>query len=480
MRTPKIFSDLPIGGEILDALGAMGFWEPTPIQKEAIPPMLEGRDVIGQAQTGTGKTAAFGIPLVERIPRDAGEVRALVLVPTRELAEQVAGELNEIGQFKGVTAIAVYGGAGFGPQIAAFRDGTQIVVGTPGRVMDHMRRGNLRLGKVQTFILDEADRMLDMGFIEDIEWVMKRLTSGVQILLFSATMPTAIETLANSFMKRPVRVAVSEDKLTLDGTEQVFINVGYRNKVWALYRVLEEENPDLAFVFVRTKMEADKVAHLLLTHGYLVEALHGDMTQSVRNRVMDSVRAGSTRVVVATDVLARGIDVSHCSHVINYDIPEDPEWYVHRIGRTGRMGKTGKAITFITSEERRALIGLLEVSGRRLKMQDVPEPEHLVKDKIKKVMDWKELADPPGMVHFKLDIGSRDGVKMIEVFNAVNRKCDFYDGTLGGVRVHESETIVEVPYQVAPRFYNAYRQGKLFGKPVKAEVVPRGGIRAGE
>jgi ATP-dependent RNA helicase DeaD len=249
--------------------------------------------------------------------------------------------------------------------------------------------------------------------------------------------------------------------------------VGYRNKVWALYRVLEAENPELAFVFVRTKMEADKVANLLHSHGYPVEALHGDMTQKARNQVMDRVREGKTKIVVATDVLARGIDVSHCSHVINYDVPEDPEWYVHRIGRTGRMGKTGKAITFVTREEAGALRDLHDVSGGTLKVEEIPEPEHLLKDKIKKVMDWKELADHPGMVHFKLEIGSKDGVKMIQVFNAINKKCGFHENTLGLVKVGEAETEVEVPYQVAPRFYQAFQNGNLLGKKVNAQVMPR-------
>ena len=469
LAIPKRFSDLPLSPEVLDALDAMGFGEPTPIQREAIPIALQGRDLLGQAQTGTGKTAAFGIPMVERVDVRVKHVQVLILVPTRELAEQVAGEINEIGQFKGVGAVAVYGGASFTPQIKAFKEGTAIVVGTPGRVMDHMRRRNLHLDHVKMFCLDEADRMLDMGFIEDIEWVMKRLPPRNQIFLFSATMPTAIVNITDNFMKNPQTIAVSEDKLTVDSIEQVYYNVGYRNKLWALYRVLEAERPELAFVFCRTKMEVDKVEHQLRAHGYKAQAIHGAMTQTARNRVMESVRDGHTHIVIATDVLARGIDVSRCSHVINYDIPEDPEWYIHRIGRTGRMGRLGKAITFITREEGRALLDLGDVSGGELKLEEVPEVEE--KDRIRKVLDWKEIADNTGMVLFELDIGKAGGKKMVEIFRAINKKCGFDESTLGQVKMHEKHTTAEVPWQVAGRFWGAYEKGRMFDAPVHAEVV---------
>jgi ATP-dependent RNA helicase DeaD len=471
VATIRRFDELPLSHEVLDALEDMGFEEPTPIQREAIPIALEGRDLIGQAQTGTGKTAAFGIPMIERIDPRARAVQALVLVPTRELAEQVAEEINELGHHKRVSAVAVYGGASFTPQLDAFRKGTPIVVGTPGRVMDHMRRRNLHLDHVKMFCLDEADRMLDMGFIEDIEWVMKRLPPRTQTFLFSATMPSAIQAIAESFMRNPQTIAVSEDKLTVDTIEQVYYNVGYRNKLWALYRVLEAEKPELAFVFCRTKMEVDKVEHQLRAHGYKAEALHGAMTQGSRNRVMDNVRDGKTKILVATDVLARGIDVSHCSHVINYDIPEDPEWYVHRIGRTGRMGKLGKAITFVTREESRAVLDLGDVSGGHLRLEEVPEMEGGEKDRIRKVIDWKEIADNTGMVLFELDIGKESGRKMVDVFKAINKKCGFDESTLGRVKMHDKHTTVEVPWQVAPRFWGHFEKGRLFDEPVRGEIV---------
>jgi ATP-dependent RNA helicase DeaD len=466
----KRFSDFPLGPDVLDGLDAMGFEEPSPIQRDAIPMALAGRDIIGQAQTGTGKTAAFGIPLVEKIDPKTKHAQALILVPTRELAEQVAGEINEIGQFKGVGAMAVYGGASFTPQLKGFKDGTPIVVGTPGRVMDHLRRGNLRLSHIKHFILDEADRMLDMGFIEDIEWVMERLPPRIQIMLFSATMPTAIANLAENFMRNPQTIAVSEDKLTVSSIEQVYYEVGYRNKLWALYRVLEAEHPELAFVFCRTKFECDKVASQLRAHGYKAEELHGAMGQGARNKVMDMAREGKIKVVVATDVLARGIDVSHCSHVINYDIPEDPEWYVHRIGRTGRMGKLGKAITFVTREENRAVLDLGQISGGHLRLEEVPELGG-AKDRIKQVLDWKELGDNTGMVLFSLDVGSADGIKMIEVFKAVNKTCGFDESTLGRVKLHEHETTVEVPWQVAARFWGSFQNGRIGERKVNGSIV---------
>ena len=469
MPGPKRFSDMPLSADVLDALAAMGFEEPTRIQRESIPVALAGRDLIGQAQTGTGKTAAFGIPMVEKCDPALKKVQALILVPTRELAEQVAGEINEIGQFKAIHAVPVYGGASFTPQIRAFKEGTAIVVGTPGRVMDHMRRGNLRLDAVKLFCLDEADRMLDMGFIEDIQWVMERLPPRVQVQLFSATMPTAIVNLTETFMRNPQTIVVSEDKLTVDSVEQVYYTVGYRNKLWALYRVLEAERPELAFVFCRTKFECDKVVHQLKAHGFRAEALHGDMAQKARNKVLDAARDGKVRIVVATDVLARGIDVSHCSHVINYDIPEDPEWYVHRIGRTGRMGKLGKAITFVTREEGRALLDLGDIAGGDLRLEDVPEIDE--KDRVKKVLDWKELSDNTGMVKFELDVGKDSGLKMVEIFKAVNKACGFDESTLGQVKMHEAHTTLEVPWQVAGRFWGRFEKGKLLDRDVRGQVV---------
>lgn len=472
MQTITRFSDLDLQDEILQALDDMGFERPTEIQREAVRPMLQGRDVIGQAKTGTGKTAAFGLPMVQHCDPSWRDPAVLILVPTRELAEQVAGEIRRIGARKGVKTVAIYGGVGYGPQIDALQEGRPIIVGTPGRTMDHIRKGNIKLDKISMFCLDEADRMMDMGFIDDIRWVNQRIPrSGVQRLLFSATMPKAIMNLAQDIMRDPLTIMVSEDELTVEGTEQIYINVGYRNKVWALYRVLESEDPDLAFVFCRTKREVDKVTGLLKSHGYPVEKLHGDMSQQARNQVMDNVRRDETHIVIATDVLARGIDVSHCSHVINYDLPDDPEWYVHRIGRTSRMGREGKAISFVTSEESRRLLDIEDLTGKRLRIEEVPDPDHLKRDKIKRLMDWKELSDPTGMVHFKVGVGRDQGGKMMRIFKEVNRTCGYHDTDLGTIRVEDDHAVIPVPMQIADRFWKEYRNGELLGQKVQAEIL---------
>jgi ATP-dependent RNA helicase DeaD len=468
------FSDLKIEDDILEAVDRMGFEEPTDIQREAIPPILEGRDVVGQAKTGTGKTAAFGIPMVQHCEPDWANPASLILTPTRELAEQVSEEINRLGQVKGVDAFAIYGGTSYEPQLRALDEGRPVFVGTPGRTMDHMRKGNLELDYLDFFCLDEADRMLDMGFIDDIRWVLDRVPDrGVQKLLFSATIPEEIMQLTEDMMTNPVRVVVSEDDLTVDETHQVYINVGYRNKVWALYRVLESEKPELAMVFCRTKREVDKVYGLLESHGFPVEKMHGDMSQAQRERALEDVREGDTRIVVATNVLARGIDVTHCSHVINYDIPDNPEWYVHRIGRTSRMGREGKAITFVTSDEYRDLLDIETITESEVELRDVPDPDHLDEDKITKVRDWKELSDPLDMVHFEFGVGKEDGLKMMDVFDAIKEDTGLDDRNLGTIHVESDRTIVEVPLDEADDFYDHYKGGTIEGHEARLHVVDK-------
>jgi ATP-dependent RNA helicase DeaD len=469
LRVP--FSDFGLSPEILRALEAMGYAEPTDIQQAAIPVALKGKDVVGQAQTGTGKTAAFGIPIVEKVdPRGQG-VEALILVPTRELADQVAEEVRELAQFKGTGVVPIYGGVSFGPQLKGLKEGGRVVVGTPGRIMDHMRRRNLGLAGVRFLVLDEADRMLDMGFIDDIRWILKQVPRDGQKMLFSATMPAVIKGIAQQFLPQHELIQVSEDKLTVEGTHQSYIKVGYRNKVWALYRVLEAEKPELAMVFCRTKREADKVAGLLKGHGFACEALHGDMPQGSRNRVMQGVRDGSVRVLVTTNVAARGIDVLHTSHVINYDLPEDPEWYVHRIGRTGRMGRAGKAITFVTKEEEKYLDDIAYTAGGEIKLRGVPETQG--RDRVQKVLDFFEYADRTGMVHFRIDLGRKDRVGMMELFRALCRAAGLNEHDLGNVEVYEAYSEFEVPRELARRVYQGVHRRELFGKAVRLQVVER-------
>jgi ATP-dependent RNA helicase DeaD len=465
------FHDLGLSPELLQALEAKGYVEPTDIQAAAIPVVLKGRDVVGQAQTGTGKTASFGIPIIEKVPATGRGIAALILVPTRELADQVAEELTELAQFKGTRTVPIYGGVSFGPQLEGLKKGGRIVVGTPGRIMDHVRRKNLSLGEVEMLVLDEADRMLDMGFIDDIRWILKQVPRKAQKLLFSATMPATIKGIAQQFLPDHELITVSEDKLTLDNTDQTYLRVGYRNKVWALYRVLETERPALAMVFCRTKREADKVARMLKGHGFACEALHGDMTQGARNKVMEQVREGSLKVLVTTNVAARGIDVLHTSHVINYDLPEDPEWYVHRIGRTGRMGREGKAITFVTKEEEKYIRDIASTAGSTIDLQKVPE--HAGADKVRKVLDFSEFADRTGMVHFRIDVGSQDNISMMQVYQAITRRAGLYEHDLGKVHVNATWTEFEVPRELALKVYRAVHKRELLGKVVRLAVVER-------
>lgn len=325
----------------------MGFEEPSPIQAQTIPLALEGHDVIGQAQTGTGKTAAFGIPTIEQIDEKNKYIQALVLTPTRELAIQIAEEFNKIGKYKRVKTLPVYGGQMIDRQIRALRFGVKVVVGTPGRLIDHIRRNTIKLDHVKMLILDEADEMLDMGFIEDIEEIMSNVAQGEnrQTLLFSATMPAPIEKLARSYMHNPQKVMISREQLTVPSVDQLYFET--RDKFEGLCRVLDIEDSGKYIIFCRTKKNVDDLQASLQVRGYMAGSLHGDMSQAQRDRVMRRFREGKLEILIATDVAARGIDIDDISHVINFDIPQDHESYVHRIGRTGRAGRTGIAVTFI-------------------------------------------------------------------------------------------------------------------------------------
>jgi ATP-dependent RNA helicase DeaD len=366
------FSELGLSAPLLDALQHLGYENPTPIQEEAIPGLLEGRDVIGQAQTGTGKTAAFGLPLLQYIDVDDDEVQALVLTPTRELCIQVTQALRAYGQKKGVKVVAVFGGAPIRTQQAQLKEGGQVVVGTVGRVMDLMGRHSLMLTAARFVVLDEADEMLDLGFLEDVEMILSRCPSGRQTALFSATMPTEIKKLAAKGMYDPLTIKVRAATLTIDTVEQFYVEVPDREKADALARVLKAERPQQAIIFVRTKIGVDRLARALDDKGVRVKALHGDMTQGSRDGVMIAFKDGREKLLVATDIAARGLDLLGVSHVINYDMPNSPEVYVHRIGRTGRVGRSGRAITLITPKQR----GDLEAVRRHANTEIEPWSEN--------------------------------------------------------------------------------------------------------
>ena len=366
------FGDLAVSDPVARALEEIGYVSPTPIQEAVIPPVRKGQDVVGQAQTGTGKTAAFGIPLMEALFPDVGTVQALVLVPTRELAVQVRGELARLGKFRGLRSVAVYGGQAISRQLEAFKRGVHIIIATPGRLMDHMERGTVKLDRLQFVVLDEADQMLDIGFADDINRILRYAPSSRQTLLFSATMPGPIRRLANRYMKDPVWILVGGDAEPVEQVAQRYFEVAERDRYAALEELLSE--PDRitqALVFRRTKMGVDRLVTYLKRRGHDVQAIHGDVTQAQRDAVMARFRARKLRVLVATNLAARGLDIPAVSHVVNYDMPDNVEEYIHRIGRTARMGRPGTAITFVSEwdfsmlDEIRAHVGD-ELKGERL------------------------------------------------------------------------------------------------------------------
>lgn len=353
----------------------MGFTEATPIQEATIPTVLAGRDLIGQAQTGTGKTGAFGIPLINLIDLEDDSVQGLVLAPTRELAIQVADALKAMGRYKGVKTVAIYGGADMRRQIRELKGNPHIIVATPGRLMDHMRRKTARLQQVKMVVLDEADEMLNMGFVEDIETILKEVPTERQTVLFSATMPSKVEKLAKTFMSEPDRITIKAKEVTMENIEQFYVEVGERDKFDTLCLLIEVDKPELAIVFGRTKRRVDELSEALAKRGIRAEGIHGDLTQAKRDSVLRKFKNGAVDVLVATDVAARGLDISGVTHVYNFDLPQDPESYVHRIGRTGRAGKSGQAVTFVTSRERDHLRAIEQVTKKKMARRAKPTLE---------------------------------------------------------------------------------------------------------
>ena len=400
------FNELGLSQPVTRAITDMGFEATTPIQEQTIIPALSGRDIIGQAQTGTGKTAAFGIPLVEKADTGNDKIDGLVVTPTRELAIQVAEEINKIGQHKGVRALPIYGGQDITRQIRALKNRPQIIVGTPGRLMDHMRRKTVRLQQVSVVVLDEADEMLNMGFIEDIETILEEVPKERQTLLFSATMPKAIQNLARRFMIDPKSVSVGAKEVTVPNTEQYYIEVQEKQKFDVFCRLLDIQSPERAIIFGRTKKRVDEIAEGLSKRGYSAEGIHGDLTQSKRDSVIRNFKKSVTEILVATDVAARGLDITDVTHVYNFDIPQDPEGYVHRIGRTGRAGKSGMALTLVTPRELGHLRLIEQITKRKIMRKPIPtvneaieSQQQLAVNKLMQTLDeggtrqYKEMAE---------------------------------------------------------------------------------------
>ena len=379
------FSELGLAAPILKAVAAVGYEDPSPIQAAAIPPLLEGRDLLGQAQTGTGKTGAFALPILSRLNLTQMDTQVLILAPTRELAIQVAEACQSYAQFiPDFHVLPIYGGSSYDSQLRALRRGAQVVVGTPGRVMDMMRRGKLDLSALKTLVLDEADEMLRMGFIDDVEWVIEQCPLDRQIALFSATMPEQIRRIAHRHLKTPVEIKIASKTSTAANIRQRYWLVSGLHKLDAMTRMLEVEQYDGLLVFVRTKTAAEELTSKLSARGHSCEALHGDIPQKLRERTVEKLKAGQIDILIATDVAARGLDVERITHVVNYDIPYDTESYVHRIGRTGRAGRTGDAILFVAPRERRMLRMIEQATRQPIEPMQMPTAKDINKHRLER------------------------------------------------------------------------------------------------
>lgn len=514
----QTFQDLKLSREIQSAIEEIGFIEPTPIQKKAIPLLKEGKDAIGQAQTGTGKTAAFGIPVAENLT-DQKHVQTLILTPTRELAIQVADELKKIMKYKHVNVAAIYGGQPILPQIKALKKGAQVVVGTPGRVLDHLRRKSLLANWVDTVILDEADEMLDMGFIQDIEAILSALPKDRQTMLFSATLPPDIKKLARRYMNHPEYVSVTKGNEAADTIHQWFYRTFEQHKLDALTRIIDTENIEVAIIFCRTKKGVAALAEALASKGYRAEGLHGDLTQPQRMNVMEAFRKKRINLLIATDIAARGIDVAHVTHVINYDIPEDPEQYVHRIGRTGRAGKSGVAITLVTPQDSRFLHAIEEKINEKIPEGNLPDGRELLISKFKRLQDklprsqghyqelyesfahellkhqptekvissllamllsanalhtpeeyqFGETGGEKGMVRFFINVGRNVDLHPKLLVEEISNAASISKKDIGKIDIFERFSFFEVPERVAPFVYESLKQEGINGSRIYLE-----------
>ena len=498
------FRQLGLSEPLLQAIDDVGYEAPSPIQLRVIPLLLEGKDVIGQAQTGTGKTAAFALPILQRLEQDKREVQALILTPTRELAIQVAEAIYTYASHLGGVRVApIYGDQSIQKQIRRLRSGLHIAVGTPGRVMDHLRRGTLDLSAVKTVVLDEADEMLRMGFLEDVEWILSQAPEAIQTALFSATMPQAVQRVSDRYLQKPIVVETQHKALTVPSVEQRYMQVAEQRKLDVLTRILETEETDAVLVFVRTKVGAAELAQKLDARGYAAEAMHGDMNQQQREAVIRQLRNGQAEMVVATDVAARGLDVERISHVINYDIPYDTESYVHRIGRTARAGRPGTAILFVTPRQQRLLRDIERYTGQRIEPMQVPTQADVAarraamfKESVMRTLEEEEaelglylqlveelaaesgcdmaevaaasaylahegkpLVVPlepeanqvpqpeDGMVRLFVDAGRRDGVGPGDIVGAIANEADIPGKSIGAIDIYDRFTYVDVPAQ---------------------------------
>ena len=456
----KTFTEFGLEPKVLQAITELGFEESTPIQDKAIPIALTGRDLIGQAQTGTGKTAAFGIPLINKIPTSEDRIVALIMTPTRELAIQVADEIGKLTRYKGLRSLPIYGGQEIGRQIRALKKKPQIIIGTPGRLLDHINRKTIRLEDVQTVVLDEADEMLDMGFMEDIQSILKQVPEERHTMLFSATMPLNIQKLAQQFLKNPEHVSVIPKQVTAPLIDQGYMEVHERQKFEALSRLLDMESPELAIIFGRTKRRVDELSEALQKRGYSADGLHGDLSQNQRDSVMRKFRDGSIDVLVATDVAARGLDVSGVTHVINFDLPQDPESYVHRIGRTGRAGKEGTAMSFVTPRELDHLHFIEKVTRQRMTRKPLPSlaeaiegKQRLTAERILEVVENEEFGEYKGIA-----------IQLLEQYDSVHIMAAAIKLLTGEKKNVDVELTPEEPLRAKKRRPDIRSNGRPFNR----------------
>jgi ATP-dependent RNA helicase DeaD len=468
------FADLGLSKDLLQTLDELGYEEPTPIQAKAIPELLGGHDVIGQAQTGSGKTAAFGLPMLEHIDPSNEETQAFVLTPTRELCIQVTQAMRAYAEhLEGVEIVAVFGGAPIKEQQARLRHGAQVVVATVGRMMDLINRQSLVLTSSRYVVLDEADEMLDLGFIEDVEKILRMCPSGRQTALFSATIPEPVARLAENYMYDPTTIRVTPKKLTVDSVEQAYVMVEPRDKLKRVIEVLKAEDPEQAIIFCRTKIGAAKLDRALADTGLRVKALHGDLSQGQRDGVMISFKEHKVPLLVATDIAARGLDIEHVTHVINYDLPNNPEIYVHRIGRTGRVGRTGRAITFATAKQREDLKTIERVVKAPIGEWEPPEErlEHAPRPRRREREVVKVEGDGDGNVKLFVNRGKRGGIAEEDLRWALTEGAVIPEEAIGSIRVLDRFSFVELKAGEAEKAVEFLDGTKLKGKQIRMEVA---------
>ena len=523
METIK-FEDLKISDKIKKAISDLGYVEATHIQTKAIPCMLTGQDLIGQSQTGSGKTASFVIPILEKIDAENDELQVIILCPTRELSMQVAEEIRKLTKYmENVKTTAVYGGKSIEMQIRELKRGTKIVVGTPGRVMDHMRRKTIKLENISCVVLDEADEMLSMGFEEDIETILKESNKDRQTVMFSATMPKEILGLTKKYLKNPKHIKIESTEDTKPKIEQIYYELKEKMKLETLMRIIEINNPKSCVVFCNTKRKVDNVIDELKSKGYSSEALHGDVRQEQRDRIMKSFKQGKFRILVATDVAARGIDVNDLEIVVNYDIPQEKEHYIHRIGRTGRTGKTGKAFTMIVGKE---IIKLRDIekhtkskitAGKiptisevtKIKNEEIKKQikeiiadkkfideaiiNELVEEKINPVdiakavyslskktdasddtnVDLNALQDVNGMVEVFLNLGKLDNIKVKDIVGSIAGNTSVSGSDIGKINLLDKFSFVEIPKEYIEEVLKGMKNKQIKGKKVNIEIATK-------